>query len=354
MDQATRVVLKIGSWRVDPTSGSISQDDTSVRLDGRTMKLLVHLADRAGAVVSVDELLDRVWDGVIVTQDSVYQAVASLRRILGDDARQPTYIATVPRLGYRMVAPVRPWVPEIDAQVPDVARPDVVRPDVTRRGGEERDREDQVVENLDLGEPDSTPALCPELAGPPASGGNQQAAAAVAFTTAHEEQPRPNRRLQAVVAALCMALAVAVSWFAIASHVAAVAAPARSVAVMPFLDLTSESMNEEYFADGVTEELIDRLSKVAGMRVPSPASSFYFKDKNVTVADFARSLKVAYVLSGSIRKSGTMQRISARLVRASDGYIVWTHAYDQPVNDELKVQDDIASHVAAALSTSIR
>jgi TolB-like protein len=135
---------------------------------------------------------------------------------------------------------------------------------------------------------------------------------------------------------------------------AAVAAPARSVAVMPFLDLTSEAMNEEYFADGVTEELIDRLSRIAGMQVPSPASSFYFKNKNVTVAEFAHSLKVAYVLSGSIRKSGATQRISARLVRAGDGYIVWAQAYDRPVNDELKVQDDIASHVAAALSASIR
>ena len=73
------------------------------------MRLLVCLAERAGEIVSIDELLDRVWSGVTVAPDSVYQAVASLRRLLGDDPKQPTYIATVPRLGYQLVAPVEPW-----------------------------------------------------------------------------------------------------------------------------------------------------------------------------------------------------------------------------------------------------
>ena len=76
------------------------------------MRLLLCLAEHAGDVVSIDELLKEVWSGVIVTQDSVYQAVASLRRQLGDDAKEPAYIATVPRLGYRMVATVSPWADE--------------------------------------------------------------------------------------------------------------------------------------------------------------------------------------------------------------------------------------------------
>ena len=323
------MILQIGAWRVDPGSGSISQADKSVRLDGRTMKLLVHLADRAGEVVSVDELLTKVWTGVIVTQDSVYQAVASLRRMLGDDAKQPAYIATVPRLGYRLLAPVRPWVAELDGHV------------------------------LDARERDASPAATPRPAETTAPDRDDTIVAPVELIPSHREERAAVRRggrksLYAVFAALCVVLAATALWHGMASRFMAVAAPARSVAVMPFLDLTSEKMDEEYFADGVTEELIDRLSRIPGMRVPSPASSFYFKDKNVTVAEFARSLGVAYVLSGSIRKSGTTQRISARLVRASDGYIVWMDAYDRPVDDELKVQDDIASHVAAALSTSIR
>jgi DNA-binding winged helix-turn-helix (wHTH) protein len=80
------------------------------------MRLLLCLAERAGEVVSIDDLLDQVWSGVTVAPDSVYQAVATLRRQLGDDPKQPTYIATVPRLGYRMVATVGAWADQSVAQ----------------------------------------------------------------------------------------------------------------------------------------------------------------------------------------------------------------------------------------------
>lgn len=101
-------MLRIGDWCVNPGSGQISRADETVRLEERSMRLLLCLAERAGDVVSIDDLLDQVWSGVAVSPDSVYQAVASLRRSLGDDPRQPTYIATAPRLGYRLVAAVDP------------------------------------------------------------------------------------------------------------------------------------------------------------------------------------------------------------------------------------------------------
>lgn len=102
--------LRIGDWCVDPTAGRMARGDNSVRLEARTLRLLLDLADHPGEVVSIDDLLERVWAGVIVTPDSVYQAVATLRRLLGDDPREPRYIATVPRLGYRLVANVSPWL----------------------------------------------------------------------------------------------------------------------------------------------------------------------------------------------------------------------------------------------------
>src|ERR1700738_1880507 len=106
MDCSSTTPLRIGDWRVDATAGQISREGDTIRVEARTMRLLLCLADRAGEVVSIDELLEQVWAGVVVTPDSVYQAVALLRRMLGDDARRPAYIVTVPRLGYRLVAPV--------------------------------------------------------------------------------------------------------------------------------------------------------------------------------------------------------------------------------------------------------
>src|SRR5579864_7303747 len=117
MDHMSTMPIQVGDWDVDPIAGVISRGGQVVHLEARTMRLLLYLADRAGEVVSIEELLKEVWSGVIVTSDSVYQAVASLRRVLGDDPRQPTYIVTVPRRGYRMIASVN------DAAAPRPAPP---------------------------------------------------------------------------------------------------------------------------------------------------------------------------------------------------------------------------------------
>ena len=322
MDQG--ITLLVGDWCVSPAAGQISRDGHSVRVEARTMRLLMCLADHAGEVVSIDDLLDQVWAGVIVTPDSVYQAVALLRRLLGDDPKQPAYIATVPRLGYRMVATVSPWVDRPAATV----LPAVVL---------------------------ASTRNAPNAPDPSAS--------ASASTTGRRYGAQA---LIIAGAALYLALVVGFLLYGkVGSNVpdstpAAVLAQnsvaplaQNSVAVLPFLDLTSESMDQEYFADGITEELIDRLSKIPGLRVPPPTSSFYFKGKKVAIADIAKSLGVAYVLDGSLRKSGSTMRVAARLVRADSGYVVWSETYDRRMDDSLKVQDDIASEVVRALGPSI-
>jgi len=126
----------------------------------------------------------------------------------------------------------------------------------------------------------------------------------------------------------------------------------QSVAVVPFLDLT-EGMQEETFADGMTEELIDKLSQAPGLRVPVDTASFYFKGKQVPLGDIAKTLGVAYVLDGSVRKSGSKVRVAARLTRVDNGYVIWTESYDRPFGDIIRVQDEIAGEVTKALRTSI-
>jgi TolB-like protein len=103
----------------------------------------------------------------------------------------------------------------------------------------------------------------------------------------------------------------------------------------------------------VTEELIDKLSKIPGVQVPSAASSFYFKGKKIPVAEIAKSLGVAYVLDGSVRKSGGRVRIAARLSRPENGYVIWSETYDRPFDDIVMIQDDIAGEVTKALRASI-
>jgi len=129
-------MLRIGAWCVNPSSGQISRDGETSRVEARTMRLLLCLAEHVGEVVSIEDLLNHVWSGVAVAPDSVYQAVASLRRLLGDDPKQPTYIETVPRLGYRMVVTVSPWADQSaadagahrNAQTGDSQAPDAEHP----------------------------------------------------------------------------------------------------------------------------------------------------------------------------------------------------------------------------------
>jgi len=127
----------------------------------------------------------------------------------------------------------------------------------------------------------------------------------------------------------------------------------NSIAVLPFVDL-SEGMPNEEFADGITEELIDRLNKVPDLRVPAPASTFYYKNKSVPVTDIGKALGVAYVLDGSVRKAGDRVRVAVRLIRADDNDVVWSESYDRPWSDILTVQDDIASEVARSLKDFTR
>ena len=310
MERVATTILRIGDWRVHPASGQISRNGETAKVEARTMRLLVCLADHSGQVVSIDDLLNQVWPDVTVSQDSVYQAIASLRRLLGDDPKQPAYIETVPRLGYRMI---------------------------TKVSSEE--------ESAD-------PVPVPETA--------QSPAAVHAPQYGLRPQPgfagNPVRWIAAVT--LCLILFAAGVVFLVhqkASIPTPIPAsqPQKSIAVLPFLDLT-QGMHQEEFADGMTEELIDKLSKIPGLQVPPPTSSFYFKGKQIPVAEISRSLGVAYVLDGSVRKSGSMLRVAARLLRADNGYIVWSETYDRPFTDLLMVQDDIAGEVTKALKASIQ
>jgi TolB-like protein/predicted Ser/Thr protein kinase len=126
----------------------------------------------------------------------------------------------------------------------------------------------------------------------------------------------------------------------------------KSIAVLPFADM-SEKKDQEYFADGLAEELMGMLSRVPTLKVPARTSSFYFKGKQATTAEIAKALGVAHLLEGSVRKSGDRLRVSAQLIRAADGFQLWSETYDRKVDDVFKVQDEIAGAVVRALELKL-
>lgn len=288
--------MHIGDWHIDPVAGRISRDGETVRVEARTLKLLLVLAQHPGETVSIDELLEQVWSGVVVTPDSVYQAVATLRRLLGDDPKQARYIATVPRLGYRLVAAVR-------------------------ESSEGATRPLEPSSLLDSG------------ASPP------------------PEEQVPSRRLAAtigVVIAGIALIAALISLRAFDSLGAARHGSQLSVGVAPFVDLTP-SMDQDALADDMTVGVADRLGRNPALHTAGSRSSYYLIGKQVSTEQVGRALGVAYVVDGSVRRSGDIIRIVTRLVRADSGVVLWSQVRDQPLHNLDAAQDEIARDVAATL-----
>ncbi|HVO46539.1 MAG TPA: winged helix-turn-helix domain-containing protein [Steroidobacteraceae bacterium] len=296
MAPAGKQALRIGDWRINPALDEISRDGATIKIEPRAMQVLLCLAGSPGEVFSVEQLLDTVWRDLVVTPDSVYQAIATLRRALGDDQKEHAYIVNVARRGYRLVAPVSAWGDAGSPSAPSLTITDTNLPNRTRR----------------------RVALLATL----------------------------------VVMSVGALVALSLVWWK--HHAAAGGSgetpPSRapSVAVLPFADL-SDQKDQQYLADGLAEEIIDRLSQMSNLRVLARTSSFYFRDKQVTVPEIARTLGVQQVLEGSVRKSGDALRISARLVRVADGFDIWTRTYDRPLADVFNIEDEIAAAVVQTL-----
>jgi transcriptional activator of cad operon len=303
------VLLRIADWCLNPSSGEMSRDGQTVRLEVRTMRLLLCLARQPGEVVSIDALLNEAWSGVAVSQDSVYQAIASLRRLFGDDPKDPKYIETVPRLGYRLVAAVT-WPED-----PSTSATGTLRRSESEPSTPPPDAANTVV------------AVRRRVAFMWTAGATAVCLVGVAAFLS-TRNARDNREVAP----------------------APVSQPLKSIAVLPFQDLTEE-MTAEPFADGITVELINKLSKIPGLRVHAPMSPSALNAKKWTVAGMAKMLGVAYVVDGSVRKSTNTVRIAARLIHAEDEYVVWSETYDRPVGDVLTVQDNIAREVTQALKS---
>jgi len=326
--------FRLGHWRVDPALNEISRDDTTVRLEPRTMRVLVCLAEHAGEVVNINQLLDTVWKDLVVTQCSVYQAVAALRRALGDDRKNPIYIASVVRRGYRLVAPV-----SMDAKVQDPAEPSAAADLHAERALAEDEHQDASLDPRD----------------------------------ASESAERGRRWRHAPTLLALLILAGSVGWFFLrlgqeplagASAARSPVTPARveppsvftppphSVAVLPFSNLSGEP-KDEYFSDGLSEELINALTQINALKVIARTSSFSFRGTDADIETIARKLNVAAILEGSVRRAGNKVRITVQLIDTVSGFHIWSHDYDRDLDDVLFLQSDIARAVARELQAKL-
>ncbi len=285
---------RVGDLTVDVSGRLLVRGGESVTLPPKTFELLVALVRRAPAVVSRQELLDSVWPDELVNDETLTQRVKLLRAALEDDPRKPTYVASVPRWGYRLVAPVE-------------------------AGGGAAD-------------------------GSPAPGGKWRSA-----PPARRRLPRRGAVGAVIVVAAALALAAIVAHLRRADRPTA---PPESLAVLPFT-FGAGLEPPAYIRYGLAEGVTNRLARVSGLRVTAWSTMLHFQGAAASPRAVARELGVAAVLVGQVNKEGTAVRVMVELVDGRDGSQRWGDGYLAPRDALLSLQRQITEGVARALRPGI-
>ncbi len=309
--------FRVGDWLVEPDLGRVSRGSERASLRPREMDLLAYFARRPREVLRTDDIIATVWSGVHVTNDSLYFSISQLRKVLDEGDADRSIIETIPKRGYRLMAEVTP----VDSAPTETPEPSVDR----------------------LGDGKAETADGPASQDPGEEG---------------------SRRLPTGIWGIAATLVVAagIAWFVLTDDMptpaaaptaaANVAPDANSIAVMPFIDLTPEA-DYTYFSDGITEEILNRLTGVRDLRVAARTSSFTFKDSSADVIEIGRSLGVANLLEGSVRKEGNRVRVAVQLIDATSGFQLWSDSYDRQLTSVFDIQNEISHRVAEALKITL-
>jgi TolB-like protein/DNA-binding winged helix-turn-helix (wHTH) protein/cytochrome c-type biogenesis protein CcmH/NrfG len=284
--------LRFDRFVLDLDRGCLLLGGNEIALRPKTFGVLRHLVENAGILVSKEELFAAVWPNLVITDDALVQSIGELRRALGDDGSR--LIRTIPRRGYR-------FEPEVSV--------------LTATG-------------------ESAPEAPP---------------------VAPEPQGAARWRLGWLALALAVLLAAAALWvgtgdrFAIRSPEPG-AKPA--IAVLPFVDHSDEP-GREYFADGLTQDIINALGRFSALTVVSWNAVFPYKNKAMSPEKVGRGLAVAYVVEGSVRRIGEQVRVSAQLVDTRRGQVLWSARFDEALADVFALQDRITSEIVGALAIRV-
>ena len=276
--------FQIGEWVISPRLNSLSQNGHCVRIEPKVMQVLVCLAEERD-VVSKEKLMQAVWTDTFVTDDVLTRSISELRKIFADNPKNPHYIQTIPKGGYRLMLPV--------------------------------------------GEVRSPRPLDQKL------------------PSKHESEATVTRRtLMALLSALLLTLLFTA--YIVSRHTASAPERKRQVlAVLPFQNL-SDDPQQEFFADGLTAEMISQFGRVSSDRLAVIAWSSMIRYKHPSKPEdqIAQELGATYVLDGTVRRSGNHVRITAELEQSGARAHVWSNTYDGNLEDVLSLQSQVAREIA--------
>jgi len=297
-------VIRFENYELDLAAEELRKQGSSLKLQPQPFKILAYLAGRPGELITRQELRDHVWPGdTFVDFDlAINQAIKQIRAVLNDDAERPRVIATLPRRGYRFIA-----------KTALAAAAEVPLPQVSGEGQE----------------------------------GSTKYPAASTPSVPRTLRARPWVALGAVV--LLIATVIAYRFATPKPPVAQ-----TRIVVLPFQNLTGDP-NQEFFADGMTEEMISELGAMDPKRlgVIARTSAVKYKNSGKGIDQIGNELGVDYVLEGSVREAGSRVRITAQLIRVSDQMHVWSESFDRALKDVVGLQSDVAQAIARRIDVGL-
>jgi TolB-like protein/DNA-binding winged helix-turn-helix (wHTH) protein/Tfp pilus assembly protein PilF len=296
---SSEAVIRFGDgFEFDRGTLELRQRETPIKLERIPCAVLLLLLERNGELVTRAEIIERVWgkDVFVDADNGINVAIRKIRLAIGDNPEQPQYLQTLTGRGYRFIAPVEPPAAVVDKPPPEPSHPDLLPP-----------------------EPSAEPTTSRFF---------------------------PRRSIAGIVVLACIAFGVYFAWSRV--HVRESDAQGRvMLAVLPFENLTGDPA-QEYFSDGLTEEMITQLGKLDPQRlgVIARTSVMHYKHTTQGFSQIAGELGVHYILEGSVRRDAEKVRITAQLIQVKDQTHLWAHEYDREMKDLLALQEDIARQVA--------
>jgi TolB-like protein/DNA-binding winged helix-turn-helix (wHTH) protein/Tfp pilus assembly protein PilF len=314
------ISLRFGAYEFDLRSGELRKHGIRIKLQEQPSQILAILLEHRGEMVTREQLQHRLWpsDTFVDFDHSLNTAVMRLREVLSDSSENPRFIETLPRRGYRFLAPVEEKPASVNEPTP--------------------------VQSGEVGASQSADSKVDSTSPPLLS-------AFPAFAAKPEKRVQRLRLVTVTLSifAIVLAGAFAFRYLKRSSLATAPSGQLTSLVVLPFENLSADK-DQAYFADGMTDELIAHLAKIRSLRVISRTSSMEYKGAHKTLSQIARDLKVDSVVEGTVLRSGDRVRITAELVQVATDRHLWAETYESQLGDILTLQ----SHVASAIVNEIR
>jgi TolB-like protein/DNA-binding winged helix-turn-helix (wHTH) protein len=333
MVNPVRQLYEFGPFVLDPGERLLRHGETRLELPPRAFDTLLVLVENSGRLLEKDVIMRTVWRDAVVEENNLSQVIYLLRKALHEGKGGARYIETVPKRGYRFLAPVREReVRQEAARRPDL--PEVVLPTAKNGNGHSDGYSETLAPAAPGSRVPSQPVQAPS---------NLEAVAA-----------RPSRKRVWILvlvsgAALIALLVLAGNFWRDRMSRRADSAPIRSVAVLPLQDLSNDP-SQEYFADGMTDQLITDLAQIHQLKVVSKTSVMRYKGTRTPLPQIGNDLGVDAVIEGSVLRSGDRVRITAQLIRTATDHHIWAESYDGDLKDVLSLQ----ARVAEAITNEVK